>query len=174
LLETTAVPAAARRFLTLAGVTSPSPVPATTWDAGMDAWCVRWARTIDAVPAPTDGLVAWVRSDGRLKALTDLALPVAPAPVDPIPPAAASAAARSYAARLRLDRLPSLSFDAPRLEWILPDGFVDPIEAQADAVLHLAWVVRLSYVPPGWQERHIVELDVDAGSGTLIGGTETA
>jgi hypothetical protein len=173
-LDPAEVPVMARRLLGIAQVAAPPTVPGTTWDAGMDAWCVRWERTIGGVPAPTDGLVTWVRPDGRLKALSDLASPLATAPADPIPAAAASAAVRAYAAQQRLDRLPSLSYEAPRLEWILPDGFVDPAGAQTGAILRLAWAVRFSYVPPGWQERHIVELDVDAASGALIGGTESA
>jgi hypothetical protein len=173
-LDAADVPAAARRLLDMARLVAPSSAPGTTWDAGMDAWCVRWERSIGGVPAPTDALVTWVRPDGRLKALSDLSSPLAPPSAHPIPAAAAAAAVRAYAAQQHLDRLPSLSYEAPRLEWILPDGFVDPAEAQAGPVLRLAWAVRFSYVPPGWQDRHIVELDVDAATGALIGGTETA
>ncbi len=67
------------------GSSAPSSAPTTTWDAGMDAWCVRWERSIDGVPVPTDGLVTWVRPDGRLKALSDLSSPLAAAPGAPDP-----------------------------------------------------------------------------------------
>ena len=78
-----------RRLVPPAGWRPRPSTPVTTWDAGMDAWCVRWVRTIDGVPAPTDGLVTWVRPSGRLKALSDASSPLADAPARPIPAAAA-------------------------------------------------------------------------------------
>ena len=165
---------AARRLVGTSGLAAPASAPLTTWDAGMDAWCVRWVRMIDGVPAPTDGLVTWVRPSGRLKALSDASSPVADAPSQPIPAAAASRAVQGYVRSLHLDALPSLAYAAPHLAWVLPNGFVDPAAAADPSILRLAWAVTFSYIPPGWTERHTVEIDVDAATGTLIGGTETA
>lgn len=173
-IDAAGAPAVARRLLGAAGMAAPDSPPVTTWDAGMDAWCVRWVRTIGGVPAPTDGLLTWVRPSGRLKALSDTTSPVAGAPTAPIPVAAANLAVRAYVERLHLDRLPSLVYDAPRLAWVLPDAFVDPTPATDPSVLRLAWAATFSYIPPGWTERHIVEIDVDATTGALIGGTESA
>lgn len=173
-IDAAGAPAVARRLLSAAGMAAPGSPPVTTWDAGMDAWCVRWDRTIGGVPAPTDGLVTWVRPSGRLKAVNDRTSPAAGAPTAPIPVAAANLAVRAYVERLHLDRLPSLVYDAPRLAWVLPDGFVDPTAATDPSVLRLAWAATFSYIPPGWTERHVVEIDVDAATGALIGGTESA
>ncbi len=167
-------PEAARRLVGTSGLAAPASAPVTTWDAGMDAWCVRWVRIIDGVPAPTDGLVTWVRPSGRLKALSDTRSPLADAPPQPIPAATASLAVQGYVRGLHLDALPSLVYTAPRLAWVLPNGFVDPAVTTDPSILRLAWTVTFSYIPPGWTERHTVEIDVDAATGALIGGTETA
>jgi hypothetical protein len=173
-VDAAGAPAAARRLVGAAGLAAPGSSPVTTWDAGMDAWCVRWVRTIGGVPAPTDGLVTWVRPSGHLKALSDTRSPLADAPSQPIPADAASRAVQGYVHRLHLDALPSLAYDAPRQAWVLPNAFVDPTATADPSILRLAWAVSFSYIPPGWTERHIVEIDVDAATGALIGGTETA
>jgi hypothetical protein len=173
-VDAAGAPAAARRLVATAGLEAPGASPVTTWDAGMDAWCVRWVRTIGGVPAPTDGLVTWVRPSGRLKALSDTRSPRADAPPQPIPADAAGRAVQAYVHRLHLDALPSLAYDAPRQAWVLPNPFVDPTATMDPSTLRLAWAVTFSYIPPGWTERHIVEIDVDAATGALIGGTETA
>ncbi|HEY7941409.1 MAG TPA: hypothetical protein VID25_05650 [Candidatus Limnocylindrales bacterium] len=173
-VDAAGAPAAARRLLGTSGLASPASTPVTTWDAGMDAWCVRWVRTIDGVPAPTDGLVTWVRPSGRLKALSDANSRLADAPAQPVPAAAASRAVQGYVRGLHLDTLPSLAYATPRLAWVLPNGFVDPMTTADPSILRLAWTVTFSYIPPGWTERHTVEIDVDATTGALIGGTETA
>jgi len=162
-VDAAGAPAAARRLIGAAGLAAPGSTPVTTWDAGMDAWCVRWVRTIDGVPAPTDGIVTWVRPSGRLKALSDTSSALADAPPRPIPADVASRAVRGYVRGLHLDALPSLAYDAPRLA-----ASTDP------STLRLAWAVTFGYIPSGWTERHLVEIDVDAATGTLIGGTETA
>ncbi|HXR27345.1 MAG TPA: hypothetical protein VN771_05735 [Candidatus Baltobacteraceae bacterium] len=167
-------PTAARRLLGASGLAAPASPPVTTWDAGMDAWCVRWVRTIDGVPAPTDGLVTWVRPSGRLKALSDIRSPLAAAPAEPVTAGAATLAVRAYLRRLHLDRMADLVVDAPRLAWVLPNAFVDPAAGSGPSTLRLAWTITLGYVPPGWSDRHAVEVDVDAATGALIGGTETA
>lgn len=173
-VDAAGAPTAARRLLGASGLATPASAPATTWDAGMDAWCVRWVRTIDGIPAPTDGLVTWVRPSGRLKALSDANSPLAEAPPRPLPATAASRAVQGYVRGLHLDALPSLAYATPRLAWVLPNGFVDPTNAADPSILRLAWAVTFSYIPPGWTERHTVEIDVDAATGALIGGTETA
>jgi len=173
-VDASGAPAAARRLLGQSGLVVPTSPPVATWDAGMDAWSVRWTRAIDGIPAPTDGLVMWVRPSGRLKALDDMRSPVADAPPRPVPAVAATHAVQDYARGLRLDLLPSLAYDDPHLAWVLPNVFVDPASALDPSILRLAWAVSFSYIPPGWTERHSVEIDVDAATGALIGGTETA
>ncbi len=165
----------ARRFATLAGLRLPAVAPATSWDAGMDAWRLRWPRVVDGVPVPTDGIVAWIHRGAQLKALSVFESRLAAAPPRQIAPTAASDAARAYIARNGIDRMAGLTIEVPTLAWAEANDFVDPALPDAPAAtLRLAWVVRFSYVPTGWTERHVVELHVDAGSGQLMGGAETA
>ena len=174
-VDAAGAPAAARRLVGTAGLAAPGSSPVTTWDAGMDAWCVRWVRTIGGVPAPTDGLVTWVRPDGHLKALSDTITPLADAPAaadprrcgEPGGPGIRPPAPPRRPAEPRLRRPSPGMGPAQRASSTRPRR-LDP------STLRLAWAVTFSYIPPGWTERHIVEIDVDAATGALIGGTETA
>ncbi|HMJ80639.1 MAG TPA: hypothetical protein VK592_06310 [Candidatus Dormibacteraeota bacterium] len=174
-LDAAAATRAAGRFLAAAGWAVPSTAPLVSWDDGMDAWRVRWPRRIAGVEAPSNGSVAWIHRAGQLKALAVTESPLAAAPAQRIAPEAALASVRGYMARVGLDRMAGLAIEAPVLRWAEANDFIDPGLPDAPALeLRLAWVVHLSYLPPGWTERHEVELAVDAGSGALIGGTETA
>jgi hypothetical protein len=166
---------AARRFLAAAGWAPPSRAAESSWDDGMGAWQVRWPRLVAGVAAPTDGLVAWIHRGGQLKALAINESPLAPAPAATITPEAAQASVRAYLQRTGIARMTGLSVLAPVLRWAEANDFIDPSLPDAPApALRLAWVVHLSYLPPGWSERHEVELAVDAGTGELIGGSESA
>ncbi|MGZ3631204.1 MAG: hypothetical protein ACXWQ6_01000 [Candidatus Limnocylindrales bacterium] len=166
---------AARRFLILAGLAVPATTASTAWDDGMDAWRVRWARRIDGLEAPGDGLVVWVHRGGQLKAISDVETALAPVPAAPISKGAAAAAIGAYLQRTGIDGMAGLAIEEPTLGWAEANDFIDSTLPDAPApTLRLAWLVRLSYVPPGWTERHFLELRVDAGTGQLIGGTETA
>ena len=166
---------AARRFLAAADWPAPSATPLSDWDDGMGAWRVRWPRLISGVAAPTDGLVAWIHRGGQLKALAIKESPLAPAPTATISPEVALASVRGYLQRTGIAGMAGLTILAPVLRWAEANDFVDPSLPDAPApALRLAWVVHLSYLPPGWSERHEVELAVDAGTGELIGGTESA
>jgi hypothetical protein len=166
---------AARQFLILAGLTVPATTGSTAWDDGMDAWRVRWARRIDGLEAPGDGLVVWVHRGGQLKAISDVETALAPVPAAPISKGAAAVAVGAYLQRTGIDRMAGLAIEEPTLGWAEANDFIDSTLPDAPApTLRLAWLVRLSYVPPGWTERHFLELRVDASTGQLIGGTETA
>ena len=164
----------AARIAATAGVTVPSDQPTTTWDDGMTAWHVRWGRAISGVPA-LGGTSVWLFPGGQLKAIAVSEPATAPAPASTVDAARASEAVRDYVARNDIDRFRALSFDAPVLRWVAGNDFVTTEKADApEPTLRLAWVVRFRYEVPGWRLPHQVELYVDAGSGELIGGAETA
>jgi len=162
-------------FLAGAGWPAPASTPTSGWDDGMRAWQVRWPRLIAGIAAPTDGLVAWIHRGGQLKALAITESPLAPAPATTIAPEVALASVRGYLRRTGIASMADLTVLDPVMRWAEANDFVDPSLPDAPApALRLAWVVHLSYLPPGWTERHEVELAVDAGTGELIGGTESA
>jgi hypothetical protein len=169
-----AAPRHAARIAAAAGVAVPGTRPTTAWDDGMTAWHVRWKRTISGVPA-TGGTSVWVFPGGQVKAIAVSEPAAEAAPDSTVDAAHASEAVRAYVVRHGIDRFRALAFDAPALRWVAGNDFVTIDKADApEPTLRLAWVVRFRYDVPGWRLPHQVELYVDAGSGELIGGAETA
>ena len=169
-----AAPRHASRIAAAAGVAVPADPPTTTWDDGMTAWHVHWARSVSGVPA-MGGTSVWLFPGGQVKAIAVSEPAIEPAPASTVDATRASEVARDYVARNGIDRFEALSFDAPVLRWVAGNDFVATEKADApEPTLRLAWVVRFRYEVPGWRLPHQVELYVDAGSGELIGGAETA
>jgi hypothetical protein len=165
----------ARAHLRGFGVTAPAAEPTVEWDPGMTAWQVSWARVIDGVSALGDRLTVHVHKGGQLKAFRIFETPHAAAPLFRIEPAQATAAVQRWARSLRLERFAGFRMEPPELAWVSGNGFVDPDKPQLEEpLLRLAYVVRISYRPEGWASDHLTEIYVDAGSGQLIGGAETA
>jgi hypothetical protein len=169
-----AAPSHASRIAAAAGVPVPAGRPGTTWDDGMTAWHVHWGRSVSGVPA-SGGTSVWLFPGGQVKAIALSEPATEPAPASTVDETRASEVARDYVARNGIDRFEALSFDAPVLRWVAGNDFVATGKADApEPTLRLAWVVRFRYEVPGWRLPHQVELYVDAGSGELIGGAETA
>ncbi len=169
-----AAPRHASRLAAAAGVAVPAGIPTATWDDGMTAWHVHWKRSIAGVPA-MGGTGVWLFPGGQVKAIAVSEPAAAPAPRSTVDAATATGAVRAYVTRNGIDRFAGLAFDAPVLRWVAANDFVTTDRADApEPTLRLAWVVAFRYAVPGWRLPHQVELYVDAGSGDLIGGAETA
>jgi hypothetical protein len=165
----------ARAHLRGFGVTAPAREPTVEWDPGMTAWQVSWPRVIDGVEALGDRLTVHVHKGGQLKAFRIFETPHAAAPLFRIEPAQATAAVQRWARSLSLERFAGFRMEPPELAWVSGNGFADLDKPQLEEpLLRLAYVVRISYRPDGWASDHLTEMYVDAGSGQLIGGAETA
>ena len=65
--------------------------------------------------------------------------------------------------------------ERPRIEWRQANDFVEPVRPDApEPTLRLVYAVRFSYVPKGEESPMLVDLFVDAGDGSIIGGASTA
>ena len=168
------VPGHAIRFAMLAGITTPDALPDVAWDDSMRAWRVSWARSIDGFPVAGDGLTVWVYRGGQLAALKRIETPAAAAPFVRVGPDVAVEAARGWVERAGIPSQASTVTGAPELAWVRPNDFVTRGGADdTDAGLRLVFRVELE-IRPGRGVLQRVILFVDAGTGALVGGAESA
>ncbi len=161
----------ARRQARMGGLTVPTSLPGVSWDAAMDAWRVEWRRRIDGAVALGDGLTVWIHRGGQLAALRRSETATAAAPLERVEASAAAEAARAWVDRR--GGAPAAPLVAPELVWVRPNDFVGRGGADdTDALMRLAYRVDLTLTLPGGSHR--VALFVDAGSGLVIAGAESA
>ena len=164
----------ARRLADLAGLPLPNTAPAVRWDDGLRAWRVTWPREIDGVPARGDGSTIWVHPGGQLAAMARSESAAADPPTRLILPAEATDAARAWARRSGIVTSALRLVGSPRLSWVRPNDWVTLGGADdTSPLLRLAFEVHLVLPADGGQDRHVL-LFVDAGSGVIIAGAETA
>jgi hypothetical protein len=168
-------PGAARSYLGAAGMAAPAGSPRVRWDPGLESWTVGWERTIGGVPAPGDGTFVDVLPGGEFAALSVVETRAAIAPAAPITAARAREAAVAWAAARGLTSFQGFSVAPPALEWRQANDFVEPARPDSpEPLLRLVYAVVFSYVPRGEESPRLLVLYVDASSGALIGGAETA
>ena len=174
-VDARSAPGAARSHLGAAGLAAPTGSPRVRWDPGLESWTVGWERKIGGVLAPGDGTFVAVLPGGEFAALSVVETPAAPAPAKPIAPARAREAAMTWAVARGLVSFKGFSVAPPTLEWRQANDFVEPAKPDSpEPLLRLVYAVTFSYVPQGEESPRLVVLYVDASSGILIGGAETA
>ena len=154
----------------LAGL-APQGVPAVRPSTGAGGWAISWARRVAGVPVRGDGLRLALWPDGSFHGLVSSEQVLAPPPAATLPrPTAIVAADRALDRSLSGSRS-DLVVAAADLAWIAPNDTFGPRAGDAPAAtLRLAWVVR--YEPRGALADRLraVELWIDAGDGSLLGG----
>jgi hypothetical protein len=174
LVDERTVPGHARHFAMLAGITTPDAPPDVAWDDAMRAWRVSWSRTIDGFPVAGDGLTVWVYRGGQLAALKRIETPAAAAPLVRVGPDVAVEATRGWAERAGIPSRALTVTGAPELAWVRPNDFVTRGGADdTDAGLRLVFRVELEIRAGGGVLQRVI-LFVDAGTGALVGGAESA
>ncbi len=137
-----------------------------------NGWAVSWTRTVDGVPVPGDGLRIQLWPDCSFHSLstTEHALAAPPAPI------LSEGDARTVAVRY-LDRwIPSkrraeIGIVDAQLAWIAPNDTFDAARPDAPAdVLRLAWVVRAGSQGGLAEGLRGLEIAIDAGDASLLGG----
>lgn len=162
--------AAADRLARSAGLTPAGNAAAER--RGTNGWSVRWDRVVDGVPVPGDGLRIQLWPDGSFHGLATSEHPLAARPSNPI----ARSSAEAAVGRL-LDRwIPAPDRARARiasaaLAWVAPNDTFEPglPDAPAD-VRRLAWVVSVRTTGPLADTLRGLEVDIDAGDGSLLGG----
>jgi hypothetical protein len=173
-VDRSAAAAQARRHARLGGLEAPAAQPDVRWDDPMDAWRVEWVRRIDGLAAPGDGLTVWVHRGGQLAALKRSETASAAPPLERITPRAAATAARAWAARYGVPTEDLVVVVDTELTWVRPNDFLTRGGGEdTDLLLRLAYRVDLT-IPVSGSSRHHIAIFVDAGSGALLAGAETA
>jgi hypothetical protein len=168
-------PTAALRHLAALRLATPPGRPRLEWDAGLQSWSVAWDRTIDGFAVPGDGLFVNVTSGGEFVGMSRWETPHAAAPANRIAPARAREIAMGWATQRDLPSFQGFRAERPRLEWRQANDFVEPAKPDApEPLLRLVYAIRFSYVPRGEETPMLVDLFVDAGDGSIIGGATTA
>jgi hypothetical protein len=139
---------------------------------GANGWSVRWNRVVDGIPVPGDGLRVQLWPDGSFHGLTTSEHPLAPQPVTTIPASSAGAAVAGL-----LDRwIPAGDRSNARivssaLGWVAPNDTFEPARPDVPTdVRRLAWVVSIRMSGALAASIRGLEVSIDAGDGTLLGG----
>ncbi len=165
------IPGRARAIAGAAGLASDGE-PIVEPDRGGAGWVATWPRMAGGVPVPGDG--AWLRlwPDGSLHAVALVESRLSPAPASTLAETdARRIAERQLDARVAGSARGEIALASARLAWVAPNDLFEPARPDApDPVLRLAWVVRASTVGALSERLRALELYLDAGDGTLLGG----
>jgi hypothetical protein len=137
-----------------------------------NGWSVRWPRVLDGVPVPGDGLRVQLWQDGSFHALASSEHPLAERPAAMISAAAAQAVVGGL-----LDRwIPAAHRSEVRIvgtsmAWVAPNDTFEPARPDAPAeIRRLAWVINVRSSGMLAQSLRALEVSIDAGDGSLLGG----
>lgn len=164
------VPGRASAVARAAGL-HPAGVPVVSDDPS-GGWGAAWGRIEGGVPVLGDGI--WVRLDpnGSVRSVATLT-----SRLDARPPTVIAEADARRIAERELDRLvdPALRggihVAGTRLAWVAPNDTFAPARPDAPEPLRrLAWVVRAAASGTAADRLRGLELDIDAGTGRLLGG----
>ena len=144
---------------------------ATVAPAADGGWRVTWERVADGVPVLGDGTAVTLFEDGTFHAAARRERPLAAAPGELL----AQPSVRRIAGERLADLLGPAGAQArierSRLAWVAPNDTFDSHAPDApDPVLRLAWVVEVGTVAPLSDRFEALELYLDAGNGSLLGG----
>ena len=139
---------------------------------GQNGWSVRWQRVLDGVPVPGDGLRIQLWPDGSFHGLASAEHALAARPTSTI----AATVAEAAVGRL-LDRwIPATHRSDIRvvgtsLAWVAPNDTFEPARPDAPAeIRRLAWVVSVRSSGALAQSLRALDVSIDAGDGSLLGG----
>ncbi len=160
------------RAVALAGTSGIGGAGTPTVSAATDGgWRVTWERAVGGVPVPGDGSTVTLFADGTFHAAARRERRLAEAPAQRLAEAAAERIGRERLASLLGPASGEARIVQSRLAWVAPNGTFDESAPDApDPVLRLAWVVEVRTVAPLSERLRALELYLDAGDGTLLGG----
>ena len=166
----------ARAFAAVFGLVATAAAPSVRWMDETQCWEATWARTLDGHPVPADGMRLCLYPGGQLQSASVVSSPNRAAPATLIGVTRARSIVETYAAGRGLAGLPGFRILPPALEWDRPNSFLDGTQPDAiDRPLQLVYRVTVEYrAYPDDPGPTTLILLVDAGDGTLVGGTESA
>ena len=139
--------------------------------AGSGGWSIAWQRRVDGAPVRGDGVRVMLWPDGSFHGLARSERPLAAAPTRTISAGQARAAAETRAVELFGAAIDEARIVSVERAWIAPNDTFGPAGPDASAAtLRLAWVVRFESHGALAERLRQVELWLDAGNGSLLGG----
>ena len=140
--------------------------------AANGGWTASWTRTVAGIPVPGDGVRLQLWADGSFHGLSRVERSLAPAPAVILD---RTTIRRSIDARLdgwfTGASRSQVVVTAAELAWIAPNDTFAPLRADVPAsVLRLAWVARIGTTGALATSLRGLEIYLDAGDGSLLGG----
>jgi hypothetical protein len=156
----------------LAAVGSPMGGAPRVAHAASGGWTVSWTRTVAGIPIPGDGVRVQLWSDGSLHGLSRTERELAAAP---------SVTLDRGTVRRLVDEQLDRWFPGPTrglvvvtsidLAWVAPNDTFAPSRPDAPgSVLRLAWLIRVATTGTLGDSLRALEIYLDAGDGSLLGG----
>ena len=135
-------------------------------------WTVAWGRTVDGVPVPGDGLRIQLWPDGSVHGLARSERPLAERPPVPLDAVRVRAIVEGHLdGWFHGDARRDVALAGLALAWVPPNDTFAPLGPDAPgAVLRLAWVARVATSGALADDLRALEIYVDAGSGSILGG----
>lgn len=145
--------------------------PSVVASAGSGGWSITWSRVVDGVPVRGDGVHVALWPDGSFHGLSRIERPLGAAPPRPIAAGVARNTAEAWAAQRYGSVAADLTVSAVERAWVGPnDAFAaNGLDAPAET-LRLAWLVRLDAHGALADRLRSVEVWLDAGDGSVLGG----
>jgi len=145
--------------------------PAVVASAGSGGWSITWSRVVDGVSVRGDGVHVALWPDGSFHGLNRIERPLAAAPPRPIAAGVAQNMAEAWAAQRYGPVAADLAVSAVERAWVAPNDTFAPNGLDAPAeTLRLAWLVRLDAQGALADRLRSVEIWLDAGNGSVLGG----
>ncbi|MEO8230024.1 MAG: hypothetical protein ABI628_09725 [Chloroflexota bacterium] len=139
---------------------------------GTNGWSVRWQRMVDGVSILGDGLRVQLWPDGSFHGLASAEHPLAARPATTISSAAAQTAVGELLDRwVPGDHRGDVRIVSSSMAWVAPNDTFEPARPDAPAeIRRLAWVVSVRFSGIPAQSLRALEVSIDAGDGSLLGG----
>lgn len=134
-------------------------------------WSVQWQRVAAGVPVPGDGVRVLLWPDGSFHGLTVSERPLAAGPERRIGAGQARIIAERTVAGRYGRSATDLSIDSSRLAWVAPNDAWNAAAPDAPGeTLRLAWVVTFHADGPLAERLRGLQVWLDAGTGSVVGG----
>jgi hypothetical protein len=149
------------------------PVGAAVADGrGTNGWSVRWQRVLDGVPVPGDGLRVQLWPDGSFHGLALAEHALAARPSSTIAATVAQATVTGLLDRwIPAGHRGEVRITGAALAWVAPNDTFEPARPDAPAeIRRLAWVVSVRSSGALAQSLRALEVSIDVGDGSLLGG----